>query len=116
MSVGSWKAPPIKEMPTGMPKMYPAGTVIWGYPATAGREGLRLGDPRGGNELIPDDRVDQAHGASGGGDDRIQVVFLQRGIDPLGPGELMVPLQSLLVGLIGRGPFLSAIRNISCSK
>src|SRR3990172_7096474 len=36
ISVGSCQALEKNEMPTGRPKIYPAGTVIWGYPATAG--------------------------------------------------------------------------------
>ena len=35
MSFPSVQAGPKKEIPTGRPKMYPAGTVMSGYPATA---------------------------------------------------------------------------------
>src|SRR6266511_5350521 len=39
---GSCQAPAMKEMPTGKPKIKPAGTVICGYPATAAGEVLSM--------------------------------------------------------------------------
>ena len=40
ISVSSLHAAPMNEMPTGKPKMVPAGTVMFGVPATAAGDEL----------------------------------------------------------------------------
>ena len=81
MSVGSLQARPKNDSPTGRPCTSPAGTVMFGYPATAGY-------PRAAAaEVVAVDQIGHPGGSTGRSDNGVELVLVHGPVDALGARE-----------------------------
>ncbi len=94
MSVGSLQARPKNESPTGNPEMNPMGTVMWGYPATAG--GVES-PPRSWSPSMWS--VSHARRARGS-HQRVELVLIHDRVDALRTHELFAFLQRVQIFLL----------------
>ena len=81
MSVGSLHARPKNDSPTGNPCTSPAGTVMFGYPATAAYPELLP------PEMVTVDQVGHPGRSTGRSDNGVQLVLIHGPVDAIGTGQ-----------------------------